>query len=104
MGLLNSLFGSGNEKMATMLTQGAVIIDVRTAAEFSSGHVAGSKIIPLQEIGDRVGEIKKMNKPVILCCASGMRSGQASRFLGSKGIDCINGGGWSAGRTGVVNS
>lgn len=70
------------------------IIDVRTRAEFSGGHVANSLNIPLQEIQQRLEEIKKMPQPIILCCASGNRSGQATAFLKSIGIDCENGGSW----------
>lgn len=40
-------------------------------------------------------EIKKLNQPLILCCASGMRSGQAHDFLNQQGITCLNGGGWT---------
>ena len=70
------------------------IIDVRTRAEFSGGHVANSLNIPLQEIQQRLEEIKKLPQPIILCCASGNRSGQATAFLKSIGIDCENGGSW----------
>jgi len=70
------------------------IIDVRTHAEFSGGHVANSINIPLQEIQQRLDEIKKLQQPIILCCASGNRSGQATAFLKSICIDCENGGSW----------
>lgn len=70
------------------------IIDVRTPAEFMGGHVAESINIPLQEIPERISEIENMTQPIILCCASGNRSGQATAFLKSKGIDCENGGSW----------
>lgn len=97
MGILGNIFGGGarNEKVKELLANNAVIIDVRTPAEFQGGHVAGSKNIPLQTIQSKVGEIKKMNKPIVLCCASGARSGQATSFLKSEGIDCENGGGWT---------
>ena len=95
MGLMDMLRGSSkNEKIQDMIKNGAVIIDVRSPGEFQGGHVAGSTNIPLQEIEKNVDKIKKMNKPVVLCCASGMRSGQASNFLKSKGLECENGGGW----------
>lgn len=96
MGIFQSIFGSGtsSEEIKEMIANGAVIIDVRTPAEFQGGHVAGSKNIPLQTIGNRVDEIKKINKPIVLCCASGNRSGQATDFLKSKGVECVNGGGW----------
>ena len=70
------------------------IIDVRTHAEFSGGHVAGSINIPLQEIAARVEEVKAMPQPILFCCASGMRSGQATQYFQSLGLDCENGGGW----------
>ncbi len=70
------------------------IVDVRTPGEFMGGHVAGSINIPLQEIQQRIDEIKALPQPIILCCASGNRSGQATSFLKSLGIDCSNGGSW----------
>jgi phage shock protein E len=70
------------------------IVDVRTPSEFMGGHVAGSINIPLQEIQQRVEEITKMAQPIVLCCASGNRSGQATVYLKSLGIDCENGGSW----------
>ncbi len=70
------------------------ILDVRTSSEFRGGHVAGSINIPLQEIQQRVTEIKSLPQPIILCCASGGRSGQATAYLKSLGIECKNGGGW----------
>ena len=70
------------------------IIDVRTPAEYAGGHVAGSINIPLQEVPSRLDEIKAMAQPLILCCASGARSGQATVYLRNQGIDCENGGGW----------
>ena len=70
------------------------IIDVRTPSEFMGGNVSGSINIPLNEISQRVDEIKKMKQPIVLCCASGGRSGQATMFLKQHGIDCVNGGSW----------
>jgi len=70
------------------------VIDVRTRGEFAGGNVAGSINIPLDEIQGKVAEIKAMNQPIVLCCASGNRSGQATYFLQAQGIDCENGGSW----------
>ena len=70
------------------------IIDVRTHAEFSGGHVAGSVNIPLQEIASRVEEVKAFAQPILFCCAAGMRSEQATQYFQSLGVDCENGGGW----------
>lgn len=70
------------------------VIDVRTPAEFSGGHVAGSINIPLQEIPQRIEEIKSMEQPLWLCCASGNRSGQATAYLRNQDIPCENAGSW----------
>lgn len=79
---------------AEMVNNGGVVIDVRTPEEYRGGHVSGSLNIPLMELPDRIEELKEMNVPLILCCASGNRSGQAERFLKNAGINCINGGSW----------
>ncbi len=70
------------------------IIDVRTPAEFMGGNVTGSINIPLQELNHRLDEIKKFNLPLILCCASGNRSGIALQVLKNQGVECVNGGSW----------
>ncbi len=95
MGFFGSMFGNDSSAaVKEMIDNGAVIIDVRTPAEFQGGHVTGSKNIPLQNIQNKVADIKKFGKPVVLCCASGARSGQATGFLNQQGIQCENGGGW----------
>jgi rhodanese-related sulfurtransferase len=88
--------GGKSESVKDFMEKGAVIIDVRTPGEFQGGHIKGSKNIPLNTISSKINEIKKMNKPVIACCASGMRSAQATSILKSNGIDAMNGGGWSS--------
>ncbi len=70
------------------------ILDVRTIDEFRGGHVAGSINIPLQEIERRIEELKNMKQPLLLCCASGGRSGQATQYLSQFGIECYNAGSW----------
>lgn len=70
------------------------IVDVRTYGEFSGGNVAGSINIPLNEIPARMEELKAMKAPLILCCASGGRSGQAQNYLSQNNIECYNGGSW----------
>jgi rhodanese-related sulfurtransferase len=96
MGLLNILFGNSSSEVTNYLAKDAIILDVRTNGEYSSDHIKGAKHIPLQELQARYNEIKKLNKPVIVHCASGMRSEKASKFLVSCGIDAINGGGIGA--------
>lgn len=70
------------------------IVDVRTPGEFAGGHVAGSINIPLQEITAKIEELKNLKLPLVLCCASGNRSGQAHQYLAQQGIACMNGGSW----------
>ncbi|MDG2431561.1 rhodanese-like domain-containing protein [Flavobacterium sp.] len=70
------------------------IIDVRSYTEFMGGNVVDSINIALNEIPERLEEIKKLASPLILCCASGNRSGQAQQFLTQNGIECYNGGSW----------
>ena len=94
MGLLDLLFGNKNNMIKDFQTRGAIIIDVRTTQEFNQGAISGSKNIPLQNINSKIGQIKKHDKPVITCCASGMRSGSAASILKNNGIEAINGGGW----------
>jgi len=70
------------------------IIDVRSPQEYKSGHAPNSLNIPLQEIPDRLTELKSLPTPLVLCCASGYRSEQATNYLKKQGIDCENGGTW----------
>lgn len=90
---IKKLFGSGTDFKA-LQQQGAVIIDVRTAGEFNSGHIKGSINIPLDSIRLKINDIKKKGKPVITCCASGMRSGSATSILKQAGVEAYNGGSW----------
>ncbi len=94
MGLF-SFFGLGKTKIKTALANGAVIIDVRTVHEFDQGKVPGSINIPVDRIAANAERIKHMNKPVVCCCASGMRSSIAAKTLKAKGIKNVyNGGSW----------
>jgi phage shock protein E len=77
-----------------MSKQKTTIIDVRTRPEFLGSNVKDSINIPLNEIMQRIEEIKSLPQPIILCCASGSRSGQAAAFLKNRGINCRNGGSW----------
>jgi rhodanese-related sulfurtransferase len=93
MSLLKKLFGGTSVDFATLVKQGAMIIDVRSPAEFNGGHVKGAVNIPLQAIQSSFNKIPK-NKVIITCCASGMRSGSAKSLLKAAGYDVHNGGGW----------
>jgi rhodanese-related sulfurtransferase len=97
MGMMSSIFGSQRKKrVASMLAKGAIIIDVRFESEFKNGHAPGSKNFPLKEIGSNIDAIKALNKPIVVVCMSGIRSGQAKTMLEKEGIEVENGGSWYA--------
>lgn len=83
-----------NEKIQEYLKNGAVVLDVRTVAEYEEGHVEGSEHIVLDRIPGNVATVKAYGKQVIAVCRSGARSGQATDYLKQQGIDIINGGPW----------
>jgi phage shock protein E len=68
------------------LKNGALLIDVRTAAEFSSGHLPNAINLPLDEIESSLPRrVKDKNLALLLHCQSGMRSGMAKTKLGVLG-------------------
>ena len=73
--------------------QRSTIVDVRTPEEFRDGNVEGSLNIPLQELPQRMEEIKCLDN-IVLCCASGGRSARAAMFLKQNGITCSDAGAW----------
>lgn len=95
MGLFG-LFGGGGDSSAIKeyFEKGAVVLDVRTPAEWAEGHVEGAKLITLNDVPQSIEKIKAWNKPVIVVCRSGGRAGTALSYLQQAGIDAINGGGW----------
>jgi rhodanese-related sulfurtransferase len=97
MNLLKSVFGGGADtsKISDVIAQGAVIIDVRSTGEFAGGHAKGAVNMPLDQLEGKVSKIKAYKKPIVLCCASGMRSARAKSFLAGQGItDLHDAGSW----------
>ena len=71
-------------------TDGSVtLLDTRTEAEFSRGHIEGFVNIPVDELRERLNELEK-GKPVYVICQSGLRSYIASRILEGSGFDAYN--------------
>lgn len=93
--MLKNLFGFGEKvNLAELVKNGATIVDVRTKGEYQGGHIKGSLNIPLDALSSHMGKLNKA-KPVITCCASGMRSSAARSALKSAGFEQVyNGGGW----------
>lgn len=79
-----------------VISNGAVILDVRSKGEYQSGHLKNSINIPVDTLEQNIKKIKK-DKPVITCCASGARSASALRILKANGFEEVyNGGAWTS--------
>jgi len=84
-----------NINLEKIISDGALIIDVRTVEEYNDGHISGSLNIPLNSIGDAMSWLIK-DVPTITVCASGNRSAQAKKILDDNGFTKVyNGGSWN---------
>ncbi len=73
------------------------VIDVRTPMEFAGGRVEGSINIPVDQIAQRIDELKAIEGSIVLCCASGMRSFSAWQYLQANCLANVSDGGpWYA--------
>lgn len=78
-----------------IVEQGAVILDVRSKSEYDQGHINGSINISIDKLTSNLHQLKDKKKPVVTCCASGMRSATAKSILKSEGyLQVYNGGSW----------
>ena len=91
---IKKIFGGSSVNYKELVNKGAIIVDVRSKAEYNAGHISGSKNIPLDTIRTKITELKKLNNPIITVCRSGARSGMAKGILKSSGIEAYNGGPW----------
>ena len=83
---LKSLFGlPAGKDLKEILREGSIIVDVRTVGEYKSGHIKNSINIPLDSLSQHLNRFPDKNKAIVVCCASGMRSGAAKRLLQSNG-------------------
>ena len=95
MNFLKNIFGLGPKvDYADLIINGATIIDVRSSQEFKSGNPTNSINIPLDQIPSKINKIKKMKEPIIVCCASGMRSSRAKGMIAQAGVEVHNAGSW----------
>ena len=94
---IKNMFGLGTKTdYSELIKQGAIILDVRSKAEFSGGHIKNSINIPVEQLNNNLSKLKDKDKCIICCCASGMRSASAKRILESSGYKAVfNGGGWN---------
>lgn len=81
--------------LPALKAEGAVLLDVRSVAEYAVGHAPDTLNIPLHELGARLGELPR-DRPVVVCCASGTRSGMARLQLLTRGFKRVyNAGAWT---------
>jgi phage shock protein E len=93
MKFLELIFGK-KVNLQEIISNGAIILDVRTKGEYQSGHLKKSINIPVSNLPQNLKKLKK-DKPIVTCCASGARSSSARRLLKSNGFDQVyNGGSW----------
>jgi rhodanese-related sulfurtransferase len=95
--LIKNLLGFGPKvNMKELMASGALVVDVRTPAEYKDGHVKGAINLPLQTLGNNLNKFKK-DQVIITCCRSGSRSGMAKRMLKANGFEQVhNGGPWTS--------
>ncbi len=93
---LKKIFGIGpGVNYNELIKNGAIILDVRSKAEYAGGHIKGSVNISVDTLRNNLGKLKDKDKPIITCCASGMRSASAKSILISNGFTQVhNGGSW----------
>jgi len=84
----------GGAGVQEKIENGALVLDVRSPAEYASGHFPRAQNIPVNDLHSRFHEIESKDRPIIVYCASGMRSALARRILKSAGFsDVTNAGG-----------
>ena len=79
---IKNLFGMGPDvDYARLVQEGAIILDVRSKGEYAGGHIKGSLNISVDALQNNFDKLKDKNKPIITCCASGMRSVSAKKYF-----------------------
>ncbi len=93
---IKQLLGFGPKvDLQELINQGAILLDVRSKAEFQGGHVKNSINIPVDQLKSNLKKLPKKEVPIITCCASGMRSAAAKSMLKQAGHQHVhNGGSW----------
>lgn len=83
-------------EVAQIITEGGLVIDVRTQREFNSRNFPESINIPLNLIENNIDKIKSFKNNIVVVCASGIRSSSGCSILKKNGVSCMNGGLWSS--------
>lgn len=77
------------DELRTLQQAGATVIDVRQPDEYEEAHVPGARLIPLQEVPERLDELPTSGD-IYLICKSGARSQRAAEFLEGHGYQVHN--------------
>jgi phage shock protein E len=85
-----------SQSIQELLSKGALVVDVRSAREFASGHYKDSINMPLDTLISQVESLKASANPIVIVCLSGGRSAQAVHMLAAHGVEAYNGGGWQS--------
>lgn len=98
LNFIQSLFGlRPATNFKSLVTEGALIIDVRSVTEFQGGHIQNAINLPVGDLQQNLDQFKDKNQVIITCCASGIRSAAAKNILKSNGYTRVyNGGGWNS--------
>ncbi len=80
-----------------MISEGALLVDVRTPEEFNQGHLPNAVLIPVADVAKRIAEFgEDKDRPIVVYCKAGVRAGKAERVLKENGYtNVLNGGGYS---------
>ena len=81
------------EELSTMqqaVTDGGLLLDVRSPSEFNSGHLEGALNIPVGELQSQLKELGSTDRPIVVYCASGMRSRSAQKLLQDNGFSQVH--------------
>jgi rhodanese-related sulfurtransferase len=79
----------GGAAAQQLLASGAVLVDVRTPSEYEAGHVPGARLIPYDQIAARAGELPAKDRPIVLYCRTGRRTGIAAATLAQLGYTAV---------------
>jgi rhodanese-related sulfurtransferase len=95
MGIISRLLGHKKKgAVSHYLSRGALVLDVRNPGEFAARSYPNSINIPLNELKNRLTELQNLDQPIIVCCASGVRSSLAKAVLEKEGLEVVNAGSW----------
>ena len=96
MDFFKQLLGGGGNGVSAQEAQARLaeapaplLLDVRQPDEYRAGHIPGAKLIPLDQLSNKLNELPR-DREIICVCRSGARSGSAARQLKAAGFNTLN--------------